>query len=198
VLLSTYGSSHQATLDSFFAPVCDSPMPDRAISDRAVAKARKRLHPPALTWISGRLLQRADATDLRPKSLALRVIAGDGSALVTAMQACSCTHRSASADPRSSEMYLGNLERGCPEARIRRLKTEAEVVDLKQSTLSPLFRNGAANAERHVGPTLRQMVAKHGPKRCRALLSRTARNTRPLPAEAQFTLEDRSKLWKIK
>jgi len=114
-------------------------MPDRAISDRAVAKARKRLHPPALTWISGRLLQRADATDLRPKSLALRVIAGDGSALVTAMQACSCTHRSASADPRSSEMYLGNLERGCPEARIRRLKTEAEVVDLKQSTLSPLL-----------------------------------------------------------
>lgn len=109
-LLSMRGHSQQVTLDSFFASLCDSPMPHRAVSDRAFAKARNHLHMPALSGLNDLLVQRADAAGLVPRWLGLRIVAGDGSVLMPAVRACDRTHGLASGDQRLFALFLPGAE----------------------------------------------------------------------------------------
>ena len=109
-LLSMRGQSQQVTLDSFFASLCDSPLPYRGVSDRAFAKARSHLHMPALSVLNDLVIERADAAGFIPRWLGLRVVAGDGSVLMPAVRACSRTHGAASADQRLFSLFLPGAE----------------------------------------------------------------------------------------
>jgi len=104
------GQSQQVTLDSFFASLCDSPMPSRGVSDRAFAKARSHLHLPALTALNDILVERADAGGLVPRWLGLRVVAGDGSVLMPAVRRSPRTKGLASADQRLFALFLPGAE----------------------------------------------------------------------------------------
>ena len=104
------GQSQQVTLDSFFASLCDSPLPSRGVSDRAFAKARSHLHMPALTSLNDMLVERADAAGLVPRWLGLRVVAGDGSVLMPALRECSRTLGLAAADQRLFALFLPGAE----------------------------------------------------------------------------------------
>jgi hypothetical protein len=104
------GQSQQATLDSFFASLCDSPLPYRGVSDRAFAKARSQLHMPALSALNEWLIERADAAGFVPRWRGLRVVAGDGSVLMPAVRACSRTRGRASADQRLFSLFLPGAE----------------------------------------------------------------------------------------
>lgn len=59
-LVSMRNRSQQALLDGFFASVCGSDRPVRAVSDRAFAKARDHLHQPALVALNDLVVRRAD------------------------------------------------------------------------------------------------------------------------------------------
>jgi hypothetical protein len=48
-------SSQQCLLDTFFGRLCGDGSLVRAVSDRAFAQARARLHAPALSWLNDRL-----------------------------------------------------------------------------------------------------------------------------------------------
>jgi hypothetical protein len=109
-LLSMRGQSQQVTLDSFFASLCDSPLPSRGVSDRAFAKARSHLHMPALTALNDMLVERADAAGFVPRWQGLRVVAGDGSALMPAVRKSSRTKDLASADQRLFALFLPGAE----------------------------------------------------------------------------------------
>ncbi len=104
------GQSQQATLDSFFASLCDTGLPHRGISDRAFAKARSHLHVPALEWLNDFVVQRADASGLVPRWHGLRVVAGDGSVLMPAIRASLKVRCPASADQRLFALYLPGAE----------------------------------------------------------------------------------------
>jgi hypothetical protein len=109
-LLSMRGQSQQATLDSFFASLCDTGLLHRGISDRAFAKARSHLHMPALEWLNEYLVERADACGLVPRWFGLRVVAGDGSVLMPAIRASLKVRWPASADQRLFALYLPGAE----------------------------------------------------------------------------------------
>ena len=51
-------------LDGFFASVCGSESLLREVSDRAFAKARERLHMPALVGLNDLVVRRADEAGL--------------------------------------------------------------------------------------------------------------------------------------
>lgn len=104
------GQSQQVTLDSFFASLCDSPLPSRGVSDRAFAKARSHLHMPALTALNEMVVGRADVAGLVPRWLGLRVVAGDGSVLMPAVRRASGTQAWASADQRLFALFLPGAE----------------------------------------------------------------------------------------
>jgi hypothetical protein len=109
-LLSMRGQSQQVSLDSFFASLCDSPIPARGVSDRAFAKARSHLHMPALTALNDMLVERADAAGFVPRWAGLRVVAGDGSVLMPAVRKCPHTKGLASADQRLFALFLPGAE----------------------------------------------------------------------------------------
>jgi len=104
------GQSQQVTLDSFYASLCDSPLPTRGVSDRAFAKARSHLYMPALTALNDMLVRRADAAGLVPRWHGLRVVAGDGSVLMPAVRKASGAQRSACADQRLFALFLPGAE----------------------------------------------------------------------------------------
>ena len=81
-LLTMRNQSQQAMLDSFFASVCGSPVLVRSVSDRAFAKARDRLHLPALNSLNDLVVDRAEQAGLIHRWGGLRVVAADASVLV--------------------------------------------------------------------------------------------------------------------
>lgn len=55
-LLTMRGASQQRGLDAFYASLRGVTGMVRAVSDRAFAKARSRLHMPALAWLNDQLV----------------------------------------------------------------------------------------------------------------------------------------------
>jgi Transposase DDE domain len=109
-LLSMRGQSQRATLDSFFASLCDSALPQRGVSDRAFAKAREQLHMPALAALNNFFIERAEAAGLVPRWRGLRVVAADGSVLMPAVRPCLRTRRAANPDQRLFTLFLPGAE----------------------------------------------------------------------------------------
>ena len=109
-LLTMRNQSQQAMLDGFFASVGGTECPQRVVSDRAFAKARDRLHMPALAALNDLVVRRADAAGLVQRWHGLRVVAGDGSVLMPAVRACLLKRASAAADQRLFALYLPGAE----------------------------------------------------------------------------------------
>ena len=109
-LLFMRSSSQQAMLDSFFGSLCADGSLVRAVSDRAFAKARSRLHMPALSWLNDQLVARADAAGLVPRWQGFRLVAADASVLMPAIRQCHRTRRLAGADQRLFALYLPGPE----------------------------------------------------------------------------------------
>ncbi|MBI3154810.1 MAG: hypothetical protein HYZ20_05335 [Burkholderiales bacterium] len=108
--LCVHVAAEPVGLDSFFASLSGSPLPQRGVSDRAFAKARAHLYMPALTALSDMLVQRAEQAGLVPRWHGLRVLAADGSVLMPAVRACKRTKSLASADQRLFALYLPGAE----------------------------------------------------------------------------------------
>ena len=81
-LLSMRGQSQQVMLDSFFGALCGDGGLDELITDRGFAKARARLHMPALEHLNQRLVEQADAAGMILRWHGLRVVAADASLLM--------------------------------------------------------------------------------------------------------------------
>lgn len=109
-LLTMRGQSQQAMLDGFFASVCDVATLQRLVSDRAFAKARERLHMPALGALNDMVVKRADAAGFVPRWRGLRVVAADASVLRPALRQCLRTRCTAAADQRLFALYLPGAE----------------------------------------------------------------------------------------
>lgn len=109
-LLSMRAGSQQAMLDGFFASLLGEPGLVRAVSDRAFAKARARLHMPALQWLNDQLLAGAERAGLVPRWRGLRLVAADASVLMPALRPCHRTLSAAGADQRLFALYLPGAE----------------------------------------------------------------------------------------
>ncbi|WP_396270370.1 IS4 family transposase [Ideonella sp.] len=113
-LLCLRGQSVQGGLDHFFGTLCGAT--DGALgvlrhaSDRAFAKARSRLHQPALAWLNDWVVQRAQATGFVPRWQGLRLVAADASVLMPAVRSCHRTRSAASAEQRLFALYLPQAE----------------------------------------------------------------------------------------
>jgi hypothetical protein len=101
-LLSMRAGSQQSMLDGFYAALRGQCAPVRGASDRAFAKARARLHMPALAWLNEQLIERAEHLGWLPRWRGLRLVAADASLLRPAVRAC---HRSASAASRNQRLF---------------------------------------------------------------------------------------------
>jgi len=109
-LLSMRNQSQQAMLDGFFASVGGYPLLSRVVSDRAFAKARDRLHQPALTALNDMVVGRADAAGLIPRWCGLRLVAADASLLMPATRPCLLSRSPAQRDQRLFALYLPGAE----------------------------------------------------------------------------------------
>lgn len=110
-LLCMRSSSQQALLDSFFGRLCgEGGSLLRVVSDRAFAKARARLHAPALSWLNERLVRAADAAGLVPRWQGLRLVAADASLLMPAVRRCHLQRSRAGGDQRLFALYLPGAE----------------------------------------------------------------------------------------
>ena len=109
-LLSMRNQSQQAMLDGFQASVRGHEGPLRGVSDRAFAKARDRLHQPALVALNDWLVQRAEAAGRVARWCGLRVVAGDASAMMPAVRACRLRHGTAAGAQRLFALYLPGAE----------------------------------------------------------------------------------------
>ncbi len=109
-LLTTRGQSQQVMLDDFFGAVCADHGLHRGITDRGFARARSRLHVPALTALNDLVVQRAEASGVVPRWRGLRVVAADGSVLMPAVRACPRSRSVASANQRLFALYLPGAE----------------------------------------------------------------------------------------
>jgi hypothetical protein len=94
-------------LDGFFGSLG---RPAAAVSDRAFAKARSRLHMPALDWLNRWLIERADAAGFMPRWCGMRPVAADASVLMPAIRRCSKTRGLAAADQRLFALFLPGAE----------------------------------------------------------------------------------------
>lgn len=103
-------SSQQVMLDSFYASLMGQADLVRVCSDRAFAKARARLHMPALSWLNEQLLERAEHAALVPRWCGFRLVAADASLLMPAVRACHRTASAACADQRLFALYLPGAE----------------------------------------------------------------------------------------
>lgn len=102
--------SQQAMLDEFYAALLGESGPVRAVSDRAFAQARARLHMPALCWLNEQLLDGAGRAGMLPRWRGFRLVAADASVLRPAVRACHRTAHAASADQRLFALYLPGAE----------------------------------------------------------------------------------------
>jgi Transposase DDE domain len=113
-LVSMRNQSQQAMLDGFFASVHASQEGShgfvRGVSDRAFAKARDRLHLPALVSLNDLVVGRADAAGLIPRWGGLRVVAADASVLMPALRPCALSRSAAAADQRLFALFLPGAE----------------------------------------------------------------------------------------
>lgn len=109
-LLCMRSSSQQCLLDTFFGRLCGDGSLVRAVSDRAFAQARARLHAPALSWLNDRLVAGADAAGLVPRWQGLRLVAADASVLMPAVRRCHLVRSAAGADQRLFALYLPGAE----------------------------------------------------------------------------------------
>jgi hypothetical protein len=109
-LLTMRGQSQQVMLDGFFGAVCAEHGLHRGITDRGFARARSRLHAPALTALNDLIVQRAEAAGIVQRWRGLRVVAADGSVLMPAVRACHRSRSAASADQRLFALYLPGAE----------------------------------------------------------------------------------------
>jgi Transposase DDE domain len=109
-LLSMRNHSQQTLLDSFFASVRGSSSLTRVASDRAFAKARDRLHLPALVELNDLLIRRADAAGLVPRWCGLRLVAADASLLMPSTRPCLLRRSAAQRDQRLFALYLPGAE----------------------------------------------------------------------------------------
>ena len=109
-LLSMRNQSQQAMLDGFFASVCDSGLPLRAVSDRAFAKARDPIHLPAMTALNDMVVRRADEAGFNPRWCGLRVVAADASLLMPAVRPCLLGRSAAVRDQRLFALFLPGAE----------------------------------------------------------------------------------------
>lgn len=109
-LLYMRSSSQQTLLDSFFGRLCGDGALVRAVSDRAFAQARARLHAPALSWLNDRLLAAADAAGLVPRWQGFRLVAADASVLMPAVRRCHLSRSPAGRDQRLFALYLPGAE----------------------------------------------------------------------------------------
>ncbi len=109
-LLSMRSSSQQSLLDDFFGTLCGDGVPHRGVSDRAFAKARQRLHCPALAWLNDSVISLADAAGWVPRWHGFRQVAADASVLMPAVRTCGRTRSLASPDQRLLALYLPGPE----------------------------------------------------------------------------------------
>jgi hypothetical protein len=109
-LLTMRGTSQQSMLDAFYGSLCGTSEFVHGITDRGFAKARSRLHMPALTWLNDWLLQRVDSMGWVPRWHGLRVVLGDASALMSATRACHRTRSLAPAQQRLFSLFLAGAE----------------------------------------------------------------------------------------
>ena len=109
-LLSMRNQSQQTLLDGFFASVCGAESFVRAVSDRAFAKARDRLHLPALVSLNDLVVRRADAAGLIARWCGLRVVAADASLLMPAVRPCLLSRSAAGCDQRLFALFLPGAE----------------------------------------------------------------------------------------
>jgi hypothetical protein len=106
VLLSMRGASQQVMLDTFFGNLCGEGSLHEEVSDRGFAKARARLHLPALEELNQRLVALAEAAGMIPRWHGLRVVAADASVLMPAVRAC---HRTRSPAPPEQRLFALSL-----------------------------------------------------------------------------------------
>lgn len=109
-LLSLRNHSLQSTLDGFFASVQDRARLIRVASDRALAKARDRLHLPALSSLNDLVVQRADQAGYISRWQGLRVVAADASVLRPAVRPCLLKRSAADPDQRLFALFLPGAE----------------------------------------------------------------------------------------
>lgn len=109
-LLTMRNQSQQAMLDAFFGSVRRRHELSRVVSDRAFAKARDRLHLPALASLNDLLVARADAAGLIPRWCGLRVVAADASLLMPATRPSLLSRSGAERDQRLFVLYLPGAE----------------------------------------------------------------------------------------
>ena len=109
-LLSMRNQPQQAMLDGFFGSVCGTESLQREVSDRAFAKARDRLHLPALNSLNDLVVQRADEAGLIERWCGLRVVAADASLLMPAVRPCLLSRSAAEPDQRLFAMFLPGAE----------------------------------------------------------------------------------------
>lgn len=103
-LLSFRGGSVQSELDAFFCsmgtPACD------LVSDRALAKARSKLHVPALWALNERLMANVEAQGGLRLFKGRRLVCADGTLLAPAQRACLRTRCAAAPVQRALGLYL--------------------------------------------------------------------------------------------
>ena len=109
-LLSMGKQSQQTMLDDFFSSICGSACALREVSDRAFAKARERLHQPALVSLNDLVVNRAEQADLIQRWHGLRVVAADASVLMAAVRPCHLKRSPAHPDQRLFALYLPGAE----------------------------------------------------------------------------------------
>lgn len=109
-LLSLRGQSQQVMLDSFFGTLCGEGGLYELITDSGFAKARARLHMPALEHLNQRLVEQADAAGMILRWHGLRVVAADASLLMPAIRACHRTRSLAAPDQRLFALFLPGAE----------------------------------------------------------------------------------------
>lgn len=102
--------SQQAMLDEFFSSISGSACALREVSDRAFAKAREKLHQPALVSLNDLLVHRTEQVGMIQRWRGLRVVAADASVLMAAVRPCHLKRSAAHPDQRLFALYLPGAE----------------------------------------------------------------------------------------
>lgn len=104
------GGSVQSELDSFFAHMGTGLDVLRSISDRALAKARAKLHVPALWALNAHLIRQMQLQGLLPLWKGRRLVCADATVLAPAQRACHRTRHLAAPSQRALGLYLPTNE----------------------------------------------------------------------------------------
>ena len=104
-LMSFRGASVQSELDAFFASL-NTHGSAVLVSDRALAKARSKLHVPALWALNDRLIDNVESQGQLHLFKGLRLVCADGTVLAPAQRACLRTRSLAAPIQRALGLYL--------------------------------------------------------------------------------------------